>query len=318
MEKFLLILLVILLLLAVPYFYKLYGLKKITRSDVPSNGNWIELSRGNIYFEWFIPDASTETKGTMVLVHGFSTPSFVWGGLIDNFTSSGYRVLVYDHFGRGYSERPRVKYDKNLYLETLRELIESQKIEDQVHLVGYSMGGPIVGFYAEAYPEDTKSATLIAPAGFSKSIPDMKSWTTMPIVGDWFWRVFSNRLYGIGNMSETQFSEDPLSINEDRFMPLFQNQLRFRGFNESLLSTIRHFNLFDVRKMYESLHSKQVPILALWGKKDGVVPFTGSQEFERIFTNGNLVTLDEGTHDITYRQPTKVGEEITKFINSLE
>ena len=318
MEKFFLILLVILLLLAVPYFYKLYGLKKITRSDVPSNGNWIELSRGNIYFEWFIPDASTETKGTMVLVHGFSTPSFVWGGLIDNFTSSGYRVLVYDHFGRGYSERPRVKYDKNLYLETLRELIESQKIEDQVHLVGYSMGGPIVGFYAEAYPEDTKSATLIAPAGFSKSIPDMKSWTTMPIVGDWFWRVFSNRLYGIGNMSETQFSEDPLSINEDRFMPLFQNQLRFRGFNESLLSTIRHFNLFDVRKMYESLHSKQVPILALWGKKDGVVPFTGSQEFERIFTNGNLVTLDEGTHDITYRQPTKVGKEITKFINSLE
>ena len=318
MEKFFLILLVILLLLAVPYFYKLYGLKKITRSDVPSNGNWIELSRGNIYFEWFIPDASTETKGTMVLVHGFSTPSFVWGGLIDNFTSSGYRVLVYDHFGRGYSERPRVKYDKNLYLETLRELIESQKIEDQVHLVGYSMGGPIVGYYAEAYPEDTESATLIAPAGFSKSIPDMKSWTTMPIVGDWFWRVFSNRLYGIGNMSETQFSEDPLSINEDRFMPLFQNQLRFRGFNESLLSTIRHFNLFDVRKMYESLHSKQVPILALWGKKDGVVPFTGSQEFERIFTNGNLVTLDEGTHDITYRQPTKVGEEITKFINSLE
>jgi pimeloyl-ACP methyl ester carboxylesterase len=251
-------------------------------------------------------------------VHGFSTPSFVWGGLINNFTSSGYKVLVYDHFGRGYSERPRIKYDKDLYLETLRELIESQQIKDQVHLVGYSMGGPIVGFYAETYPRDTKSATLIAPAGFSKSIPDMKSWTTMPIVGDWFWRVFSDRLYGIGNMSETQYSDDPLSINEDRFLPLFQDQLRFRGFNESLLSTIRHFNLFDVRKMYESLHLKQVPILAIWGKKDGVVPYTGSQEFERIFSNGKLVSLEEGTHDITYRQPTKVGEEIINFINSLQ
>tara|TARA_B100002051_G_C16324844_1_gene433976 strand:- start:187 stop:609 length:423 start_codon:yes stop_codon:yes gene_type:complete len=139
----------------------------------------------------------------------------------------------------------------------------------------------------------------------------------MPIVGDWFWRVFSDRLYGIGNMSETQYSEDPLSINEDRFLPLFQDQLRFRGFNESLLSTIRHFNLFDVRKMYESLNSKQVPILAIWGKKDGVVPYTGSQEFERIFNNGKLVSLEEGTHDITYRQPTKVGEEIIYFINSL-
>lgn len=318
MEKIILVLVLVLALLALPYFFKLYGLKKITRSDIPVSGDWIKLSRGNIYFEWFTPDASKEIKGTLVLVHGFSTPGFVWGGLINNFTSSGYKVLVYDHFGRGFSERPRVKYDKDLYLETLRELIESQKIEDQVHLVGYSMGGPIVGFYADAYPQDTKSTTLIAPAGFSKSIPDMKSWTTMPIVGDWFWRVFSDRLYGIGNMSETQYSEDPLSINEDRFLPLFQDQLRFRGFNESLLSTIRHFNLFDVRKTYESLHSKKVPVLALWGKKDGVVPYEGSQEFKRIFTNGKLVSLDVGTHDITYRQPTKVGEEITKFINSLE
>ena len=318
MEKIILVLVLVLALLALPYFFKLYGLKKITRSDIPVSGDWIKLSRGNIYFEWFTPDASKEIKGTLVLVHGFSTPSFVWGGLINNFTFSGYKVLVYDHFGRGFSERPRVKYDKDLYLETLRELIESQKIEDQVHLVGYSMGGPIVGFYADAYPQDTKSTTLIAPAGFSKSIPDMKSWTTMPIVGDWFWRVFSDRLYGIGNMSETQYSEDPLSINEDRFLPLFQDQLRFRGFNESLLSTIRYFNLFDVRKTYESLHSKKVPVLALWGKKDGVVPYEGSQEFKRIFTNGKLVSLDEGTHDITYRQPTKVGEEITKFINSLE
>ena len=53
-------------------------------------------------------------------------------------------MLVYDHFGRGFSERPSVPYDKELYVETLRELIESQNIKEKVHLVGYSMGGPIV------------------------------------------------------------------------------------------------------------------------------------------------------------------------------
>ena len=160
MEKLFLVLIIILMLLAVPYFYNLYGLKQISKSDIPEKGDWVELSRGNIYFEWFLPDDSKEIKGTMILVHGFSTPSFVWGGLINNFTSSGYKVLVYDHFGRGYSERPRIKYDKDLYLETLRELIESQQIKDQVHLVGYSMGGPIVGFYAETYPQDTKLSLI--------------------------------------------------------------------------------------------------------------------------------------------------------------
>ena len=317
MEKLFLSIVVILALLALPYFYKLYGLKKITTQDIPEIGDWVELSRGSVYFEWFMPKESVEVKGTMVLVHGFSTPSFVWGGLIDNFTESGYKVLVYDHFGRGYSERPRIKYDKSLYLETLRELITSQKIEDAVHLVGYSMGGPIVGYYADTYPDETKSISLIAPAGFSKSIPESKSWTTMPIIGDWFWRVFSDRLYGIGNMSETQFSDDPLSINEDKFLPLFQKQLSYRGFNESLLSTIRNFNLFDIRTIYNSLSSRNIPTLALWGKKDGVVPFSGSKEFEQIFSEGKLITLEEGTHDITYRQPTLIGNRIIEFIDEL-
>ena len=84
-----------------------------------------------------------------------------------------------------------------------------------------------------------------------------------PIIGDWFWRVFSDRLYGIGNMSETQRSDDPLSINEEEFLPLFQKQLQYRGFNESLLSTIRNFNLFDVRSIYQSLSEKDVPLLHL-------------------------------------------------------
>ena len=317
MEKLFLAVLIILVSLALPYFYKLYGLKKISQLDIPESGDWVKLSRGNVYFEWFTPESSEPSKGTLILVHGFSTPSFVWGGLVNNFTKSGYKVLVYDHFGRGFSERPRIKYDKSLYLETLRELILSQKIEEKVHLVGYSMGGPIVGYYADTYPDDTKSATLIAPAGFSKALPDMKSWTTMPIIGDWFWRVFSDRLYGIGNMSETQYSEDPLSINEDQFLPLFQEQLQFTGFNEALLSTVRNFNLFDVRNMYESLNSKKVPILALWGKQDGVVSFSGSEEFIRIFKEGKLISLEEGTHDITYRQPTIIGNEILEFIDVL-
>jgi hypothetical protein len=47
------------------------------------------------------------------------------------------------------------------------------------------------------------------------------------------------------------------------------------------------------------------------------VPFSGSQEFERIFNKGKLISLEEGTHDITYRQPTIVGKEILYFINTV-
>ena len=39
-------------------------------------------------------------------------------------------------------------------------------------------GRPNCGYYAERYPEDSESVSLIAPAGFSKSIPEVKSWWT--------------------------------------------------------------------------------------------------------------------------------------------
>ena len=43
MEKLLIGILLILLALALPYLYKIYGLRKILQSDIPSEGNWVEL-----------------------------------------------------------------------------------------------------------------------------------------------------------------------------------------------------------------------------------------------------------------------------------
>ena len=176
------------------------------------------------------------------------------------------------------------------------------------------MGGPIVGYYADTYPEDTKSVSLIAPAGFSKVTSATKSWRTMPIIGDWFWRVFSDRLYGIGNMSETQYSEDPLSINEEEFLSNFNKQLAFKGFTESLLSTVRHFNLLDCRRMYKNVGNLNIPTFVVWGKVDGVVPYSSSINMKECIPHSELLTIEEGTHDITYRQPTEVGTAINKFL----
>ena len=53
------------------------------------------------------------------------------------------------------------------------------------------------------------------------------------------------------------------------------------------------------------------------GEKDGVVSLSGSEEFIRIFKEGKLISLEEGTHDITYRQPTIIGNEILEFIDVL-
>ena len=318
MNYLFLILALIFILFYLPYFLKTYHLLTLKNSDIPSEGSWVKLTEGNIYYRWFTPDNSKDNGEIIVMVHGFSTPSFVWGGLLENLTSQGYKVLVYDHYGRGYSERPKTSYNKDLYVDSLKELMDSQDIAQPVHLVGYSMGGPIVGHFAVSYPDLSKSLTLIAPAGFMIEASGLTGWTTKPLFGDWFWHVFNHRIYGVGRMSETVGSDDPLSINEEEFLANFNNQLLYKGFTESLLSTVRNFNLFNAEEMYSRIGSMKIPTLAIWGKLDGVVPYDGSLLLKKSIPQVTLETIDEGTHDITYRQPTQVGEAMKTFLLTIE
>ena len=304
------------MVLYIPYLIKTIGLKKINKTNIPEEGSWAELEDGNIYYRWFYPDKKDSNGEEVILIHGFSTPSFVWGGLIDNFCQSGFKVLVYDHFGRGFSERPRTNYDKELYVRSLKGLLDDQRVSKKVHLIGYSMGGPIVGYFTEKFPELTKTISLIAPAGFMQRMSGVNNWTTKPIIGEWFWHVFSNKIYGVGRMSETSSSEDPLSINEEEFLANFNKQLAFKGFTESLLSTVRNFNLFDCRRMYKKIGKLNIPTFVAWGKIDGVVPYSGSKDLKECIPHAELLTIEKGTHDITYRQPTELGNALNKFMLS--
>ena len=304
-----------LLCIVIPYFFKTLPLKDIKEEEAPKEGNLVKLSNGNLYYKLHESKHRGVSKKIIVLVHGFSTPSFVWNGMLDFLLDGGYSVLVYDHYGRGYSDRPRIKYNKELYVESLKELLNILGLEEPVNLVGYSMGGPIVGYFADKYPERVKTVSMIAPAGFMQNISLPNNWITKPIIGEWFWHVFGNRIYGIGQMSETSYSDDQFSINQEEFLINFKKQLAFSGFVESLLSTVRNFNLFDTRKMYSNLGKKKIPVFVAWGTKDGVVSYEGSKELLERIPTAKLLTIEGGTHDITYRQPSQVAPALVDFLS---
>src|SRR5690606_38411716 len=68
----------------------------------------------------------------------------------------GFRVLRYDQFGRGLSDRPSMTYDSALYTRQLEELTRHLGIE-RMHLVSWSMGGIIASHYALAAPNRVAS-----------------------------------------------------------------------------------------------------------------------------------------------------------------
>lgn len=313
MKKFWVIVFGLLLFIVGPYLYKTSKLTPIKDSDLPSYGQWAQLSDGNIFFRWFEPEQVTKAE-PVILVHGFSTPQFVWDGMVQFITDQGFRVLVYDHFGRGYSERPSGPYNKELYVKSLHELIASQDIQTKIHLVGYSMGGPIVGYFATEFPALVASTSFIAPAGLMVEANGINPLAVAPYIGEWFLHVFGNIASRYQDREDTS---DPYSLSTKDFLNLIEIQTNYEGFYESLLSTYRNFNLFNTQAMYERLGSFNFPTQIIWGTNDSVVLYSGNEALLNYLPQATLVTIEGGKHSITYKEPTRVGQALSDFLEGL-
>ena len=302
------------------YFYFAFKLLNPNKIRIPESGNLADLKNGKLYYRGFSPEK--ENGEILVLVHGFSTPSVVWEGVLPYLLEEGFKVLVYDHYGRGYSSRPKVKYTKDLFVDSLDELIEHQEISQKINLVGYSMGGPIVAGYAEKHSEKVRSASFIAPAGYmSLSVPWYQKlfyrFLTMPIIRQFIGVVAPSIFYG-GNATLTLSTlEDEQHVPQERLNEIYREQMKYEGFTRSLLSTIKNFNLFQDKSSFKDIGNSEIPCSVIWGTSDETVSFDGHNEMQKDFNNLFSTVIENGFHDITYSMPTKVAKHLLSFLKQL-
>ena len=322
MNFFLFLVLLILAIVFIPYIYSTIKLKNPSNIIKPEYGKFAELKNGNIFYQEFTSD--NPIGEIVVLVHGFSTPSIVWKGIIPYLTSAGYDVIAYDHYGRGFSSRPKVDYNKDFYISTLLELIKYLKIEEKVHLIGYSMGGPIVGYFANENPSKVKSINLIAPAGYmfkkkSQSNIYLKI-LNFPFVSKYISIVFPSLMYGGSSSIELSTEEDENRLSQDELNKVYKEQMKYEGFTRSLISTANNFNLFNTQKMYQELGQKKIDASVIWGDEDEIVPFDGLSYLKSDYPEINYKVVENGHHDLTYALPSIVGnflsEQLINFSNS--
>ena len=84
------------------------------------------LSQGRTHYQWLGP----ERGPVAVCIHGLTTPSFVWRGLARGLALMGFRVLVYDHSGRGYSASASGRQGAAFFLTQYNDLLMHEDITD--------------------------------------------------------------------------------------------------------------------------------------------------------------------------------------------
>ena len=177
------------------------------------------------------------------------------------------------------------------------------------------MGGPIAADFSSRNNKKISSLSLIAPAGYMPKPPWYFKAFTLPVLGDYIFRSFPSVFKAI-SASETRSSNDPKSIDEDEFNELFIYQTKFKGFTDALLSTIRNTEMANASNIYKKIDNFKIKSLVIWGTEDKVVPISGFDELQKDISYISFKEIKEGTHDITYRQPTQVGYFLKEFIEN--
>ena len=318
MKFFLFSVFLILSVFLLPYIYSSFKLKNPTKIIKPEYGKFAELKDGNIFYQEFNSD--DPIGQIVILVHGFSTPSIVWKGIIPYLTDAGFDVIAYDHYGRGFSARPRVDYTKDFYISTLLELIDNLKIEKKVHLIGYSMGGPIVGYFANENPNKVESVNFIAPAGYMFKRKSQSNFylklLNIPFVSKYISIVFPSLMYGGNSSIELTTNEDENRLSQDELNKIYKEQMEYEGFTRSLISTANNFNLFNTQKMYQELGKKKINASVIWGDEDEVVPFDGLSYLKSDYPDITYKVVENGHHDLTYALPSIVGNFLSQQLKS--
>ena len=133
-------------------------------------------------------DIGDKNNKVIVLVHGATFGSLAYEEYVNVFLENNYRVITYDQYGRGYSDRVHTEVSIELMERQLKELIEHCEVEDII-LYGVSFGAAVVAKYASNNLEKISFIGYQVPVINSANIP-LLSIVKIPLYGDLLSRGF--------------------------------------------------------------------------------------------------------------------------------
>ncbi|HIE25356.1 MAG TPA: alpha/beta hydrolase [Anaerolineales bacterium] len=288
-----------------PYIHEIQELTPAFREKLA--GDFIALPNGYTHYE-LVGDKNAET---VVLVHGFTVPNFIWEPTFRALTEAGYRVLRYDLFGRGYSDRPKATYTLNFFATQLHDLLNALHIIEPINLFGLSMGGPITASFTAQHPERVKKLALFAPAGAETLQPPFIKLLQLPIVGDFLFGMFGAKRL-LGGVADDFYSLELV----EKFTEKFKPQLKISGFGRAILSTMRNDALSENRAVYERVAETNIPVLLVWGEEDKTVPYTQSVQMQASLKHARFHAIPNGGHIPHYENAAEVNPIILDFLKS--
>jgi len=236
-----------------------YVLKDDAFRKTIKTGNFTELTNGFTYYE--IENRFNEN--TLVFIHGFSVPSYIWDKTYNTAKEKGFKVVKLDLYGRGFSDNPDIDYTDELFANQVIELLQELEIKKATFL-GLSNGGRVISKLADLKPNMVEKLVYVSASSFNSHENNVNKSVSKEEVNAFIKNRYPTISYG--QLSDFKYPE-----NYPDWDDKYEELLKFDGFARALISTLKnHVNLDSENK---EISDSNKTVYTIWGDSDSVVVY---------------------------------------------
>lgn len=258
-----------------------------TGEGAPPRGETVQLGNLQLHYHDHVAAGGNTDSRVVVFVHGSGPGASGHSNFklnIPTFVQAGYRVVVPDLPGFGYSSKPTdIDYTTHFFVAQLVGLLDALGI-DRCTLIGNSLGGAISIRAALDHPARIDKLVLMAPGG----VEELETYMAMPAMARMIENFVGGALDrdGLRRVLETLVF-DPRHVTDelvDERYAILQQQ------PPEVLSRM------IIPNMEAELANIKCPVLGFWGVDDELLPASGGQKISRGCRPSRLIEVADCGH----------------------
>lgn len=271
-------------------------------------GTYLTTAMGTTHYQL----AGEPDQPLIVLVHGFSIPSYIWNPTFDFLRAQGFRVLRFDLFGRGLSDRPDIDYAINDYVRQLQEVLTALDVQQPFSIVGMSMGGAVVTRFTHLNPGLIDRVVLLDPLVKMPDRPEAKL-LSIPVLAE-----FASKAVVVPKIENglPDLVLDPATFPD--WSEKFALQKSFEGYAHAISKTVVQLNAENFLNDYTQLGNLNKDVLLIWGREDKVTPLADSEVLKTLLPNVEFHLIENAGHVPHYEKPEQVNPLLQQFLQGTQ